>query len=95
MSSETSSGLVSFFRVPADFFFNFFRLFRLDARARDVVEAEVGLEGPEREGELGLDLVPFIEPMDSARRAKDGDLEIKSIFFTKVQNITKERMKIQ
>jgi hypothetical protein len=49
---------------------------RLEDRARDVVEAEVGLEGPERDGEFGLDLVHFTEPMDSARRAKDGDLEI-------------------
>ena len=46
-------------------------LFRLEDLTRDEVEAEIGLEGPERIGELGLDRVCLTEPKDSERR--DGD----------------------
>ena len=71
-SGESSSEAGSFelFRAPGLFFLGT-TLFRLDDLARDEVEADIGLEGPERIGELGLGLVCFTEPKDKERR--DGD----------------------
>jgi hypothetical protein len=48
--------------------------FKLDDLTRDDVEAEIGLEGPDRIGELGLDLVCFIEPKDNDLREGDTGL---------------------
>ena len=48
---------------------------RLEARFRDVAGPELGLEGPERLGEPGLDLVHLIEPIERERREMDGDLK--------------------
>ena len=50
---------------------------RLEARFRDVAGAADGLEGPDRLGEPGLDLVHLIDPIERERREMDGDLQKK------------------
>ena len=87
-SSEARSGLApeESANFKDDFLLNFFFIFfgvtillRLEARLRDVVGPELGLEGPERLGEPGLDLVHLIEPIERERREMDGDLKKKII----------------
>lgn len=70
ISNDSESAFCPFELFPKLFFLGT-TLFRLDDRASDDVEADIGLEGPDREGEFGRDFERFIELNERDRR---GDL---------------------